>query len=385
MAAGPYCGKLLAALGAEVVKAEPPAGDRARHEGPFVGESPHPEKSCLYLYVNAGKLGITLSLESSKGRSIFEQLIESADVLLEDTSPGTLDALGLGYSRLSQVNPSLVMTSITPFGQTGPYRDHKAYHINTYHSGGDGYLLQSGAESLALPPMTGGGHMGDFEAGGSAALATIAALFASQVTGEGQHVDVSKQEALLALNRDIAARTASGEKEETRLTRSYPYGGMVPCKDGYVVIAISENHHWQALAKIMGKLDLAEDARFESHEARSRHGAEANRHIAEWAIQHTKHDIYRRALEIGCPIGFVTTPEEVVNSPQSAARGLFKEIQHPAAGTGQYVALPFVLAGGAGRPSQPAPLLGEHNQMVLVERLGYPQRELELLHQDGVI
>jgi crotonobetainyl-CoA:carnitine CoA-transferase CaiB-like acyl-CoA transferase len=232
MAAGPYCGKLLAALGAEVVKAEPPAGDRARHEGPFVEESPHAEKSCLYLYVNAGKLGITLSLESPKGRRIFEQLIESADVLLEDTSPGTLDTLGLGYARLRQINRRLVVTSITPFGQTGPYRDYKAYSINSYHSGGDGYLLQSGAESLSRPPMTAGGHMGDFEAGGSAAVATVAALFASQVTGEGQHVDVSKQEALLALNRDISARTASGEKEETRLTRKYPYGGMVPCKDG---------------------------------------------------------------------------------------------------------------------------------------------------------
>jgi crotonobetainyl-CoA:carnitine CoA-transferase CaiB-like acyl-CoA transferase len=385
MAAGPYCAKLLAAMGAEVVKAEPPAGDRARGEGPFVGESPHPEKSCLYLYVNAGKLGVTLSLENPKGRRIFEQLVESADVLLEDTSPGTLDAMGLGYARLSQINRRLVVTSITPFGQTGPYRGYRAYHINTYHSGGDGYLLQSGPESLSLPPMTGGGHMGDFEAGGSAALATVAALFASQVSGEGQHVDVSKQEALLALNRDTAARTASGEREETRLTRSYPYGGMVPCQDGYVVIAISENHHWQALAKIMGKLGLVEDVRFETHESRSRHGDEVNRHLAEWAIQHTKDEIYRSALEIGCPIGFVTTPDEVVNSPQSAARGLFQEIQHPVAGTGQYAALPFVLAGGADRPPRPAPLLGEHNQLVLGERLGYPQKELELLRQDGAI
>jgi crotonobetainyl-CoA:carnitine CoA-transferase CaiB-like acyl-CoA transferase len=385
MAAGPYCGKLLAALGAEVVKAEPLAGDRARREGPFAGGSPHPEKSCLYLYVNAGKLGITLNLESPRGRRIFEQLTESADVLVEDTPPGTLDALGLGYSRLSRINRRLVVTSITPFGQTGPYRDYKAYHINTYHSGGDGNLLQSGAESLALPPMTGGGHMGDFEAGGSAALATVAALFASQVTGQGQQVDVSKQETLLALNRDIVARIASGEKSETRLTRKYPYGGMMPCKDGYIVIAVTENNHWQALMTIMGKLHLADDPRFETHESRCRHGGEVNQHITEWSMRHTKSEIYRSALDIGCPIGYVTTPEEVVASPQSAARGLFKEIQHPVAGTGHYAALPFTLAGGAGRPSQPAPLLGEHNQLVLSERLGYPQDEMEQLRRDGTI
>jgi len=372
-------------MGAEVVKAEPPAGDPSRHEGPFVGESPHPEKSCLFLYVNAGKLGITLSLENPKARRIFEQLIESADVLLEDTSPGTLDALGLGYERLSQINRRLVVTSITPFGQTGPYRNYKAYSLNTYHSGGDGYLLQSGPESLSRPPMTAGGHMGDFEAGGSAAVATIAALFARQATGEGQHVDVSKQEALLALNRDIAARTASGENEETRLTRTYPYGGMMPCKDGYVVLSVNETHHWQTLLKIMGRLDLAEDARFETHEARSRHGDEANRYIAQWAEQHTKSEIYRSALEFGCPIGFVAAADEVVNSPQFAARGLFQEIHHPSAGTGKYAALPFVLASGPGRASQPAPLLGEHNQLLLGERLGYPRNELELLRQDGAI
>ncbi len=385
MAAGPYCGKMLAALGAEVVKAEPPAGDPARHEGPFVGESPHPEKSCLYFYANAGKLGITLSLDTPKGRRIFEQLIETADVLLEDTSPGTLDALGLGYARLSQINRRLVVTSITPFGQTGPYRDYRAYPINSYHSGGDGYLLQSGPESLELPPMTGGGHMGDYEVGGSAALATVAALFAGRLTGEGQHVDVSKQEALLALNRDIVARIASGEKEETRLTRTYPYGGMMPCKDGYIIIAVAENNHWHSLARIMGRLDLVEDIRFESHESRCRHGDEINRHIAEWAIQHTKGEVYRDALELGCPIGYVATPDEVVNSPQSAARGLFQEIQHPVAGTGQYAALPFVLTESAGRPPQPAPLLGEHNQLVLGERLGYSPNKLELLHRDGII
>jgi crotonobetainyl-CoA:carnitine CoA-transferase CaiB-like acyl-CoA transferase len=213
MVAGPYCGKLLAELGAEVVKAEPPAGDSARREGPFAGNSPHPEKSCLYLYLNAGKLGITLDLKSPRGRGIFERLVESVDVLLEDTPPGTLDDLGLGYTRLTQLNPRLVVTSITPFGQTGPYHGYKAYHLNIYHAGGDGYLLQSGGKTLDQPPMTGGGHLGDYEAGSAASVATFAALLAGRATGQGQHVDVSKQEALLALNRDSRHAAAPVENE----------------------------------------------------------------------------------------------------------------------------------------------------------------------------
>jgi crotonobetainyl-CoA:carnitine CoA-transferase CaiB-like acyl-CoA transferase len=385
MVAGPYCGKLLAELGAEVLKVESPTGDRARQEGPFVGDAQHAERSCLYLYLNAGKLGITLDLKSPGGRCIFEQLAGSTDVLIEDTTPGTLEALGLGYDRLSQLNPRLVVTSITPFGQTGPYRHYKAYHLNVYHASGDGYLLPSAGETLDRPPMTGGGHLGDYEAGLSASVATVAALLASRLRRRGQHVDVSKQEALLALNRDSACRCASEEREETRFSRRYAYGGMVPCKDGYIVAQVQENHHWEMLTRLMGDPALAADPRFATHQARGRHGDEINRLLAEWARRHTKKEIYQQALEMGCPIGLVATPEEVVNSPHAAARGLFHEVYHPAIGAGKYAGLPFILKDREDGCPRPAPSLGEHNRLVFCERLGYTEQELELLSQTGAL
>lgn len=159
----------------------------------------------------------------------------------------------------------------------------------------------------------------------------------------------------------------------------------MPCKDGYVVTMLNETPHWRTLTQLMGRPKLAEDPRFASHEARARHGGEVNRLVAQWATQYTKSEIHRKALEVGCPIGFVATPEEVVDSPHAAARGLFHKIRHGTAGTGRYAALPFLLAGGEGRPPMPAPLLGEHTRPVLQGWLGLSEQEVDGLAAAGVL
>lgn len=158
---GPYCARLLADIGAEVIKVEPPSGDIARTRGPFPGHTPDPEASALFLYNNFNKLGVTLNLESSRGQDIFKELIKDADILIEDSSPGTMERLGLDYKSLQKVNPALIMASITPFGQTGPYKDYKANYMTTFHASGLGAITlpepQWGKKILERPPVREGG------------------------------------------------------------------------------------------------------------------------------------------------------------------------------------------------------------------------------------
>jgi crotonobetainyl-CoA:carnitine CoA-transferase CaiB-like acyl-CoA transferase len=193
MISGPYCGKLLADLGAEVIKVEEPSvGDVARTRGPFPGDVTHPEKSGLFLYLNTNKLGITLNLGTASGRELFRRLAEQADVLLEDRPPGEMAKLGLDYASLSAINPRLIVTSITPFGQTGPYRDYKSYHLNLYHaSGHSSFFYVAPRERRKEALVVAGGEVGDYDGGLSAAVATLAALFARLATGQGQHIDIS--------------------------------------------------------------------------------------------------------------------------------------------------------------------------------------------------
>jgi crotonobetainyl-CoA:carnitine CoA-transferase CaiB-like acyl-CoA transferase len=166
MVAGPYCTKLLADLGAEVIKVENPGiGDEARGRGPFLNDIPHQERSGLFFYLNTNKLGITLSLERDEGKNVFKRLLNETDILVEDWPPGTMDSIGLGYEDLIGLNPGLVMTSITPFGQSGPYKDYKAYPLNSFHSCGEGYVTPGHNPFPDRPPLKHGKYVGEYEVG----------------------------------------------------------------------------------------------------------------------------------------------------------------------------------------------------------------------------
>ena len=264
--AGPYATKLLADLGAEVVKIEPPrVGDYARRCGPFPDHQPHPERSGLFLYLNTNKLGVTLNLDTSLGRDLFCKLMAQADVLIEDCAPGWLAAHGLGYETLQQQRPGLVMTSVTRFGQDGPQAHYHAYPLTTFHAGGEGYTLP-GRLSLELfpdrAPVQAGGSLGEYDSGLCAAVATLGAL----LSGIGQHVDVSQQEALLNLNRPMLAYyLATGEVISRQ--RGYAFGGAIPCRDGYIMLRPIEDNHWRGLARAMGQEELADDERFRTRQA----------------------------------------------------------------------------------------------------------------------
>lgn len=387
MVCGPYAAKLMADLGAEVIKVEEPArGDVARSRGPFLHDVPHPERSGLFLYLNTNKKSITLDIRKPTGRKVFKQLIKGADILIEDNPLGVMKGLGLDYDTLKAINPLLIMTSVTPFGQRGPYSHFKAFHLNVYHAGGDGYLLSSGPAFRDREPVKGGRFLGDYEAGVAAAGATMAALYARDALGSGQHVDVSMQEALISLNRGVLTRYPNEGVLESRSTRQYEWGGILPCKDGYVLLqAFNEEHHWTGLVEIMGNPEWAKDEKYKTKVSRAQNRDELNAHIIEWMKDYTMDEIYHGGQARRVPVGPFYTPADVVNSEHLKARGFFVELDHPEVGRLRYPSMPFQLSGTPVGEGHGAPLLGQHNEEIYCRRLGYSQEDLIKMRGNGII
>lgn len=383
MISGPYCGKLLADLGAEVIKIEEPAGDPARRRGPFPGDVPHPGRSGLFLYLNTNKLGITLNLETAKGRELFRGLAERADVLIEDGPPGTMAELGLDYESLSANNPGLIVTSITPYGQTGPYRDCKGYHLNLYHASGHSSFVYIAPERAGRePPVVGGGHIGEYDAGLTAAVATMAAVLGRLDSGEGQHVDISAFDALVGLERVEVAHFANDPEP-----RKWPgmVGGLVRCKDGHVVIIAAQDHQWRSLVEVMGGPEWAQGEECRDEIARSQHRDEIQPRVEAWMAEHTRDEIYRQGQRHGVPVGPVWTAAEIMAWEQARERGFFVEADHPEAGRLTYPAASYRLSETPWRIERPAPLLGQHNEEVYCGRLGVGREELARLAAAGVV
>jgi CoA:oxalate CoA-transferase len=384
--AGPYCAKLLADMGAEVIKIEQPGvGDEARKRGPFPGGRSDPEKSGLFLYLNTSKTGITLNLRSAAGRGIFKRLVGTADIVIEDSAPRAFDDLGIGYGTLSEVNPGLVMTSVTPFGQNGPCADYKAYYLNTYHSGMLGYITPVGSASLDKPPLKVGGLVGEYASGLAAALATLGALFYQRRTGRGQYVDVSKQEALISLGRMNACASANGFAHTGRIVNLTGRGGILRCRDGHVCVHMPEDSQWRGFVQLMGCPEWATDGKFGTIAGRMLYLNEILPFIEEWAETRSKEEIYHSAQKLGCTVTPVMTAEDIVESEQSKSRGLFREVEHPVAGNFELPIGPFVFSRTPPQVRKPAPLLGEDNEEIYIDRLGLTREDLSKMRDAGVI
>jgi len=381
---GPYCAKLLADLGAEVIKIEKPVtGDEARQKGPFPEDIAHPERSGLFLYLNTNKMGITLNPETPAGKKIFTKLVKDTDILIEDTTPGTMECLGLGYKFLKEVNPSIIMTSITPYGQTGPYREYKAQHLNVYHMSGQAHFAHMIKLSEGQAPVKSGGYVGDYDAGLSGAVATMAALYKRNLSGTGQQIDVSRQEAMISLDRvdmgyvinDTGINNAGG-----RLV-----GGLMPCKDGYVVVVAPLQHQWEALVKLMGNPEWALGEKCRDEFTRADNAVEIQPLIEEWMLQHTMKEIYHRGQEFGCPVGPVNTAEDIFNSPQMKEREFFVDIEHPEIGRVNFPSASYIFSETPWQVTHAAPLLGANNGDIYSGRLGYSDEDIAKMKAEGTI
>ncbi|MCX5995945.1 MAG: CoA transferase [Chloroflexi bacterium] len=383
---GPYCTKLLADLGAEVIKIEPPGiGDDSRRRGPFLKDIPHPERSGLYLYLNTNKLGITLDIKTSTGRGIFRELIRQADIFVEDNPPKIMKEMGLTYQELKKINPSLVMTSVTPFGQTGPYRDYKAHELNLHHAGGEGYLLPTQSPDLTREPVKAGGLVGDCICGLSSAIATLAGAYNLNETGVGQHINVSKQDVLMTMVLLEIAMYANMGIVRNRLERPLLMPIPMECQDGYIMISALTDREWQDLVKFMGNPSWAKEERFSQWLQRHLHGDEINPHIREFVKHYKKEELFQQLQENALAAAPVNTAEDLVKSAQMESRGFFAEVEHPEAGKLKHPTVPYKFSKTPWKAERTAPSLGQHNKFVYCERLGYSKEEVTKLKETGVI
>lgn len=384
--AGPYCSKLFADLGAEVIKIEKPEGDEARKRGPYLHDSPAPELSGLFLYLNTNKIGITLNLNSTTGRDIFKELITKADILVEDRPPGELEQLGLNYDVLKSLNSSLIMASITPFGQDGPYRDFKAYYLNTYHSSGAGYVLPAASPNAEREPIKGGGYIGECDVGVSAAVGIMGALLWREAGGTGQYIDISKQEQQMALERVNIARFYELGKSPTRYEINRVRDTLLRCRDGgYVMVVLHPEKQWNGLAEALGNPEWINDEKYNTQKAREANFNDLKIQLRKEASKYDTQDLFHKVQAQGTACAPVCSAEEVYESPQTQARGFTVEIDHPVAGRLIYPGLPYQLSSSAPCNNQGAPLLGQHNEEIYCNRLGYTKRDLIKLREAGDI
>ena len=383
--AGPYCTKLLATLGADVIKIERPGfGDPIRAIPPFANARQPGESGAWFLYLNTSKKSVSLNLKSDKGREIATELVRQADIVVENFAPGVMERLGLDYNTLNAINPALVMTSISNYGQTGPYRDWKASEINLYATGG----LMNITGEPGQPPLKEGAPLAQLGAGQNAFVATMTALFHAEDSGEGQHIDLSIAEYGTNVLENALMQYSYSEVEFTRVgNRGYGRAawGIYPCQDGFVGIIAGPDQNWPEVANIMECEELA-DPRFASRQGRLLNADEVDALMLPWLLEHDKVDIFKAGQEHGLGFSFVAGMEDILEMEQLVARDYFVELEHPVAGSHRYPGPPIspdsnVVEAWVYRR---APLLAEHNLAVLGE-LGYSSQDVERLFAEGVI
>jgi crotonobetainyl-CoA:carnitine CoA-transferase CaiB-like acyl-CoA transferase len=378
--AGPYCGRILALLGAEVIKVEPAAGDETRRMGPFPGHVPHAEKSGLFLWLNANKYGITLDLNNAEDSNRFRALTQVADILIGSDVAGQMDAWGLGETTLAELNPGLIHTAITPFGTWGPYANFKASDLVLYHMSGNAHGLLGPVNAPDQePPIRAGGYQAELVVGMAAATATLSALYRKRMTGAGCRVNISAFEAMVNQLISGLANCAYGQPAPSRDLNQVQeaaiggmvsaIGGVLPCSDGYVAISPREDAQWERWLEIMGNPTWADDERYATRQARQRNVTALWALLSQWSHQYGKHDIARWGQEKRIPCFPVNTVEDLLRDEHLTARQFFVKLDHPVAGRLTYPGVAYQLSRTPlPLQARPAPLLGQHNDKFLSDK-----------------
>ena len=408
---GQYCTKLLADLGADVIKIEPPEGDPVRDLPPFYHDEPGPDKSLYWLNLNTNKRSATLSIADAEGRKLLEKLVATADVVVESFEPGYLDGLGLGYEGLTKIKPEIILTSVTGFGQTGPHAHYKAPDIVGVAMGGIMWLAGDPQDPPNVPPW----RQGYISASIQAAAGTMMAIYHRDVNGEGQHVDVSMQEALSIAQetamqywdmlQQLRNRTGAG----TILPISIPGIGPYECRDGWVYgfVGTPGGAPWSDLLQWMIDEGAAEDLAEEPYHDfcmnlnmrfltslmqdpaslgdKIKIMSHVEQVLRRFVAGKGKWEVYEGAQRKRLLFGIVSTPEDIANNPQLQHRKWLTPIEHPELqDTLSYPGPPYRLSETPWAIRRRPPLLGEHNSEIYSD-LGVRADELERLHAAGVI
>ncbi|HEY7060191.1 MAG TPA: CoA transferase [Chloroflexota bacterium] len=383
--AGMYCGKLLADLGADVILIEPPSGAQARRMGPYLDDQIDPERSLTFWYLNTSKRGITLDLDQPDGVALLGRLAANADVVIESLGVGYLAARGLAYETLATANPRLVLTSISPFGQTGPYAAYQGGDLVQQALGGLAWLTGFAGQ----PPVKLGGTQGFEVAAQQAAVGTLIAVYAAETSGQGQHVDVSSQEAVAFATQPAAHfATTTGEVLRRNGNDYARYGVSLPCRDGFVAASFNRADvraravEWLADEGQVGDL---RDPKWQDTEATTEFRRQIMRRITPLVAERTKLDTAVEAQKRKIWMTPVNTTLDLPSDPHLRARDYFAPVEHPELGRViEYPGGPYQLSATLWRIRRRAPLLGEHTVAVLRE-LGLDDAAVQALGQAGAI
>jgi len=382
--AGPSCTELLAFLGAEVVKVEPPRkGDQGRY---LISDKPGVD-SPYFLLLNANKKSITLNLKSEKGTALFKQFVPHFDVLIENYGPGAIAELGFGYEVVSHLNPRIIYAQVKGFGTYGPYSGYKSFDMIAQATGG----AMSVTGTAETPPLRPGPTIGDTGTGIHCAVGILAALLQREKTGQGQRLEVSMQDAVVNLSRvammghylgDIPAQRRGNRVSALAPTDLYPCAPGGPNDYAYLITTTPEM--WESILRAIGRADIIADPRFADQRSRNKHFDELFEAIAVWTRQRGKFEVMRVLGEAGVPCGAVLDSGDILANDHLKARGMITTIEHPTRGT-------FTMPGCAVQLSdspvevQPAPLLGQHNPEIYGALLGMTSADLAALREAGVL
>ncbi|MCD5403666.1 MAG: CoA transferase [Dehalococcoidia bacterium] len=395
--AGPYCTKLFADMGAEIIKMESlsvydshrgpvnPAKGIAAYPDGEPGDEPWNRNgwfNCLHM----SKYGVTLELTKDEGRRVFELLVSISDVVIENFRQGSLERLGYTYEELRKHRPDLIYVSMPAFGNTGPWKGYLGYGIGQEQLSGMAHMTGYRGEG----PMKSGINHGDPITGSHAAGVLMAALRHRRRTGKGMYIDVSQQESSVALmGPEVLAYQMTGQEPERRGNRSgwYAPANSYRCagEDRWVTIAVTNQDQWRSLAQAMDADGLADDPRFTTKEARRENHDDLDRIISEWTIGLEAYDLTRKLQRLGVPAGPVLRGPDLLQDAHYKDRGTFVTVDHPQVGPKQYPGIPWKMSATPGVVRWPSPTLGQHNREVYGELLGLNGLEIDQLDQTGVI
>ncbi|MGH8013698.1 MAG: CaiB/BaiF CoA transferase family protein, partial [Candidatus Binataceae bacterium] len=379
------CARLLGDMGADVIKIEPPSGDRARRIGPFLDDHPHRDRSLFFWFYNLNKRSLTLDMSALRGVELLRELAKSADVIIENFKPGTSRDIGLGWEDLHRLNPALIMLSLTPFGQTGPFRDYEA--DDTVLAALGGMLYVNG--SPGKPPVRPLGLQAYHPAAYYGAIAIMSALFARDRDGEGQWIDLSMCEATTCAVEHVAGSYfATSMIEPRRGTLHWSrYFRVGKCRDGYIMHCTLGD--WTSLIEWITADGKAQDLgtpEWQDAVYRAEHAEHLFDVLDDWVKDYSRDELLEHAQTLRLPYATVRKPEMLFEDEQLAARGYFVEVEHPELGRSfRYPGAPYLFNRTPWRVARRPPLVGEHTSEILTGDLGIEAGELATLAAEGII
>ncbi len=374
--AGPFCTKLFADFGADVIKVEPPGqGDSARQLGPFPNGESNPDASGVFLYLNTNKRSVTLDVTSTTGRDRLRELVATADIVVENYDVGVMAEMGLDFDQLEALRPGVILTSITPFGQTGPWRHYQATDLITHATSG----LSAVNRVKDGPPLREPGHQTEYQGGAFAFMSTMSAVCYRDIERVGQHVDIAIQEAAATMIAPEITRVAyAGRSPGMRL-------GFLPCKDGYITLNVRTDQTWRELWDFLGHPEGAEDKRFITVKDRRQNQAEMEGHLSPHLKKFTMAEIFEALQPKRILVGMALDMPRLLENRHLKAREFFVESEHPVAGPVTFPGAPFKMSATPWQLRHPAPRLGQHNEDVFINLLGHRRQDLERWQAEGVI